>query len=109
MFVRILDLTKCGNRLCSGCGKSMMCCDDVCFGLFCVFEVISYINKKIKFVDDVVVKKIFIDTHNSCLRYTKFKEKKSVERELVFPPVCRQRIGIVGVLSYSTEMLDKIL
>lgn len=87
-FLRMPDLTICGNSMCSGCGKVGLYCHDVRFGLFCVHEVISYINDKMEMVDDMVVKKIFIDTYNRCLRYTMFKENQGVHEEWVFPPAC---------------------
>ena len=80
-FLHMIGLMKCGNNdvyTSGGCGKVVIYCDNIRFGQFCVFEVISYINDdKIKFVDDVVLKKIFIDTYNCCLvRQTTFKGMK---------------------------------
>lgn len=84
------NLCSCGNNLCSGCGKAVIWCDDVRFGLFCIFEIISYINEKIEFVDGMIIRKIFIDTYNRYLCCTAFKEKKVVPEEWVFPPPCMQ-------------------
>ena len=43
------------------------------------------------FVDDVVLKKIYIDTYNRNLGFTMFKQDKGVhEDEYFFPPPCMQ-------------------
>ena len=89
-FLRMPDLTKCGHMTCSGCGNAMLACHDVVFGPFCLYRVINYCNRFDDFVDDVVMKKIFIDTYNRCLAFTKFKSAKKDHVEWVFPPACMQ-------------------
>ena len=89
-FFKIPDLNKCGFQRCSGCGNLMMDCHDVTIGTYCVYRVIHAINNNIDMVDDVVIKKVFIDTYNRCLAFIKFKNGKGTHEDWVFPPPCVQ-------------------
>ena len=60
LFFKIPDLNKCRFMKCSGCGKLMMDCDDVGIGTYCLYCVIHAINSNIDWVDDVIMKKVFI-------------------------------------------------
>ena len=90
-FLRMPDLTKCGYKRCAGCGNLMVTCHDVVFGLFCVFEVISYCTRHPDSADDVVIiKKIFIDTYNRCLAFQAFQKTRVKHTQWSFVPPCMQ-------------------
>lgn len=89
-FLRMPDLMNCGLLRCSGCGKQMIYCHDVLYGLYCTYKVISYIQDEVEIVDEVVVKKIFIDTYNRCLAFDTFRKFGKAHKEWVFPPPCVQ-------------------
>lgn len=81
-FLRMPDLTKCGNTIYSECNKPALYCDGVRFRLFNVFEEISYINAKIKFFDDVIVKKsllihVIVASATQCSRRRRILLTKS--------------------------------
>ena len=89
-FLRMPNLLKDGNKICSGCGNTVMNCHDVLYGPYCVFEVIKFCNQEVYSVDDVVVKKIFIDNYNKQLAIDMFKSNKGPLENWVFPPPCMQ-------------------
>ena len=105
-FLQIPNLLKCGYMKCPGCGNVMINCHDVVFGLYCAFEVIDYCADHIEHVDDVIVKKIFIDTYNRCLRFVMFREKAGYHNEWVFPPLCMQNNSYTYIL-YWYECIVK--
>ena len=75
---------------CPGYGNYMIECYDMVFDLFYLYEAIEYCSDYIEQVDDVIVRKIFIDTYNCCLKFVMFKEKKDTHIEWVFPPLYMQ-------------------
>ena len=90
-FLRMPNLNKCGLLRCSGCGKQMVECHDVLYGMYCVYNIMRYCNNRIEWAEDTVVRKIFIDTYNRCLPFDTFRNNNSkLHTEWVFPPPCVQ-------------------
>lgn len=58
---------------------------------FCVYIVARYSKKASEdFVTDVGVKKLFIDTYNRFLAFVKFRTRKGIHTDCVYPPLCIQ-------------------
>ena len=89
-FLRMPNLIKCGGIRCSGCSKPMSSCDDVVIGPYCVFRVVKLCTENYDMLDNVVIKKVFIDTYNRILAYNTFKLGKGSHDDWVYPPPCVQ-------------------
>lgn len=55
-----------------------------------MFKVINFCTKMEGFIDDIVVRKVLIDTYNCCLAFMIFKEKKGLHKKWIFAPLCVQ-------------------
>ena len=90
LFLCMPDFSKCGMKICCSCRNCMTNCHDVMFGPYCIFCFLCFCNQMPDFVDNIVLKKIFIDTYNCELAFTMFKQAKGVHEDWVFPPPCMQ-------------------
>ena len=94
---------------CKGCGNDIMNCHDVLFGAYCVNKVISYAKYCDPFsVDDLVIKKIFIESYNQALSFESFRTKGESlnEGNWLFPPRCMQDNSYnYSIFWYQSELL----
>ena len=88
----MIDLTDHGLEICLGCNNIMTKCHDVVYGPRCVHKVVSYTNKTPEYYEDIIVKKIFIDTYNNDLECDIFRgEAKDIRSDTwIYPPRCMQ-------------------
>ena len=79
-------------EICQGCNNIMTKCHDVVYGPRCIHEVVSYINKNPDYCEDIVVKKIFINTYNHDLALDIFREDgKDIKSDTwIYLPHCMQ-------------------
>ena len=106
-FFSLPDLFKHGYKKCCGCGNACIYCHNVLIGPFCMFEVISTCTNQTAFVDDTILKKVFIGTYNSIQRYKQFVDKKVVGDDWSFPlPVYRTTATIIPYSGLSGGRME---
>ena len=91
-FYSVVNLKRHGTEKCKGCGKVMYKCHDILYGPFAINEIVNYTNLQPEnMVDDLVIKKIFIDTYNRSLAFDLFRnEGIKSNKDWLFPPRCMQ-------------------
>ena len=74
-YLAIVYLEQHGTKICPGCNKIMTKCHDVVYGPWCVNEVVTYVKQFPDWAENMVVKKIFIDSYNYALRLDAFRDE----------------------------------
>ena len=76
---------------------------NVKYGAFCAANTIRYFNTDLEAVDEVVAKRIFIDTYTRVVEYEKYKKTKELgDLEVIYPPACVEN----NSLKYCFEWLE---
>lgn len=65
-------------------------CHDVVFGLYYLHHVMYFYTYHTDFADNIVIKKIFIDTYSKCLVFVMFRQGTGEHKDWVFPLLCVQ-------------------
>ena len=106
-FLTLPDVLNIEWKKCAGCDKQVYKCHDVLYGPLCMFEVIEFCNNNIDWVDDTVVKKIFIDTYNRALRIDTFRDRRKTHDDWIFPPPCMQDNSYDYIVFWYEWMIER--
>ena len=89
---QVYDMKKDGKKTCKHCNTKLTSCHDVLFGMFCISAVVRYYKENTTMAEDLVAKKVFINSYNNALEFHNFKITGKMRAvEMVYPPICLEQ------------------
>ena len=102
-FIEAVDLSAHGSKYCHGCGNKMVACMNVKHGTYCAATTIRYFNNGLGKDDELIAKRIFIDSYTRAVEQEKYKKTKELgDLEVIYPPACVE----FNSLKYCFEWLE---